>query len=841
MRVGNDPDGSGIGRAFFAFNLQSLAGKQVRNVKFLTTMKHSYSCTSTPVSLWRSYNLNSSGKQAWSSSPGLLTWLQELSGHAHKPSTGAGCGDDPQDDMDLEFAANALRANVDSAKGTTNYTLALSARQSDGSSESTTAWWKKFDPAKTKLTVEYNTPPNTPSASQMQLTPDYTAAAVPCVTGSGRPLVRALRPWMKAIVTDPDGVNGYNLRADFALQKAVAGVWQPMTLSPSYRPSIAPGQKAELQISTTLASGNILRWQVKTSDQLGGSSDWSGSCEFQVDTVGPQAAPSVVSTDGLYPPETPDDVVHGNKGRSGKFTLGPNGQTDVASYTYSVNAGSTMTATPAAVGGSVTVWVTPNKKFDNVLVVRSKDKAGNISAPAEYTFLVDEANAAIGSWNLDEGTGTAASGQPGPALQLANGPAWAGDRFVGAKDGVTAKAVQFNGVNQSADSSAAVLDTSKSFSVSAWVKLDKIGTTYQTILSQEGSTNSAFYLQAAPASVNHFRFVRQTADSGTFTSPAAVATSAQVAGVWTHLAGVYDAGTQELRIYVNGLLEGRSAYDPAKAWNATGPTHVGRSKYAGVPSDFSTATIGEVRVWDRVTDPAIDLIPLAEPVEIAKWEMDSTGDDAPRKVADDNEAGYDRPLTLSENPHATKPGEPATQWTGDGYNFSEGLLIDGVSGYAETSEQVVRTDQSFSVAAWVRRDSNVNFQSVWGQDGDVNSSAFLRYQDNVTDGQWIFGMRTKDDATGTGVAAWAPGTTAKWTHLVGVYDAAVGELRIYVDGVLKDRTSYRPTWGSTGAVSVGRVKYLGVNDDSWNGAIDRVRVWQGAISQDVISGLFLEP
>jgi len=28
------------------------------------------------------------------------------------------------------------------------------------------------------------------------------------------------------------------------------------------------------------------------------------------------------------------------------------------------------------------------------------------------------------------------------------------------------------------------------------------------------------------------------------------------------------------------------------------------------------------------------------------------------------------------------------------------------------------------------------FQAVWGQDGTVNSSAFLRYQDNYTGGAW---------------------------------------------------------------------------------------------------------
>lgn len=119
----------------------------------------------------------------------------------------------------MEYAADAVKADVDTYKGQTNYTLALIAGDSARAGESTTANWKTFDPAATKLSIEYNTPPTAATAAQMTVTPDYTAAASACVTGTGRPVLRSTKPWLKAVLADADGSGGGSLRADFTLQK----------------------------------------------------------------------------------------------------------------------------------------------------------------------------------------------------------------------------------------------------------------------------------------------------------------------------------------------------------------------------------------------------------------------------------------------------------------------------------------------------------------------------------------------------------------------------------------------------------------------------------------------
>ena len=61
-RVGRDPEGSGTYRSFFAFNVSGLQGKEIQSVNFSSELTHSWSCTATPVNLWRTASLANPGK-----------------------------------------------------------------------------------------------------------------------------------------------------------------------------------------------------------------------------------------------------------------------------------------------------------------------------------------------------------------------------------------------------------------------------------------------------------------------------------------------------------------------------------------------------------------------------------------------------------------------------------------------------------------------------------------------------------------------------------------------------------------------------------------------------------
>jgi hypothetical protein len=76
-----------------------------------------------------------------------------------------------------------------------------------------------------------------------------------------------------------------------------------------------------------------------------------------------------------------------------------------------------------------------------------------------------------------------------------------------------------------------------------------------------------------------------------------------------------------------------------------------------------------------------------------------------------------------------------------------------------------------------------------------------------------------------------------WVHLVGVYDSSAGQIKLYVNGVLNDTQTCACAWNATGSFTIGRSKYAGFLGDWWQGRIDDVRVFKGALSAAQISYL----
>ncbi len=194
-----------------------------------------------------------------------------------------------------------------------------------------------------------------------------------------------------------------------------------------------------------------------------------------------------------------------------------------------------------------------------------------------------------GHWTFDEGSGTTAADSSGGGhpLTLQGGATWASGV-------VGANALSVNGSQQYAQSAAPVIDTTQSFTVSAWVYLNNVNG-YQTFVSQDGSQISGFFLQLR-GDTHQFAFTRPAYDS-----PKALGIIATDAAVipqpdeWYHLTGVYDASAQTISLYVNGQLAQTQPFVPN--WPATGPLAVGRSLYAGQRTDFVSGRIDDVRTY----------------------------------------------------------------------------------------------------------------------------------------------------------------------------------------------------------------------------------------------------
>ncbi|MCY1139376.1 PA14 domain-containing protein [Actinoplanes sp. Pm04-4] len=200
-----------------------------------------------------------------------------------------------------------------------------------------------------------------------------------------------------------------------------------------------------------------------------------------------------------------------------------------------------------------------------------------------------------GDWNLDEGSGTTArDGNGGPSLGLTGDTAWV--------DGVQGKGLKFDGDGDSADTAAPVLDTTKDYSVAAWVTLDKLPGNYASAVSQDGRTReNPFYLQYGQGAF-------------AFSTPGGNRARLEITpslNRWYHLVGVRNHATGEARLYVDGK---RAAAVPAGPdVISTGAFAVGRAKYAGNPTDFWSGSVDQVHAYNRsLTDEEVAALYTAE-------------------------------------------------------------------------------------------------------------------------------------------------------------------------------------------------------------------------------------
>jgi hypothetical protein len=360
--------------------------------------------------------------------------------------------------------------------------------------------------------------------------------------------------------------------------------------------------------------------------------------------------------------------------------------------------------------------------------------------------------------------------------------------------------MQFDGSNTGATTAGPVLaDTSKSFSVAAWVKMTD-NTVSHRLLEQVGASNSAFGLEYEKT-VNAWKFTAPAVDGSAY--PGAASTSAPRLNTWTHLAGTYDSAAKELKLYVNGTLE-RTATG-ITTWDADGPMRIG---YGWV------GAISDVQVWNRVIS-AKDVVELSEPKNVGYWNMDA-------------------PFDSSGMAHDLSFYSGAISASGAGQT-GIGLQLDGVDDYVATDGQVLHTDQSFTVSVWARPATITVAQTLVAQQSDGSHAGFSLCFGTENGGTWKFRIHASATDTTNTTFAVAPAldVTASFHHLVGIFDAQKVEIRLYVDGVLKAIAPMNGAWrawDATGPLLIGRHHNGTAGSEFTKGNLDEIRVFQGAVA-----------
>jgi hypothetical protein len=796
-------NGIGLAHSFFQYGAGFLAGKHILNAEFNVLEVWAPSCSARALEAWGTNPVNPGttwGNQPFpGGGPASLGAVNVAMGYSGSCPAGW-----------IGFDATRAVNNALTFNGGTTTIMLKASNEADQSA------WKKFNPNAT-LIVRYNSYPNVPTG--------MTANNKPCAYEPNEPYIDDPSPTLRAAVSDPDG--GL-VRAQFQWwvrhgAKVGEATTSEQSSGSTFIATIPDGK---------FTDGSKIAYRVRGYDGIDPNLNdpnqaevgWSQWCDVTVDQTPPDKPPTVTSATYL------ENDLGGGIGRTGGFTFTANGVADVAGFVYDLHDQPQTFVRANAPGGSATAPITPPDDGPMDLFVRSQDRAGNLGPVKVYHFLVGAGTPPVGHWDLDgwssitsapDGSGRGHDGTVS-GIWPATGAAW--------DVGRVSHALRLDGASgQVTTSGGQAVNTANTYAVAAWVKLGAADGQWRAAVSQDGTSSSGFALEYRPD--GRWMFVISPADS---TNPlwiaANSATPAQ-AGVWTHLVGVYDQGTREVRLYVNGAL---SATTPIPA-NTTvnnvsgGGVVIGRAKQgsSGGNCCWWLGSVDDVRVYDRAlsteeihdlaTTPAVEeeFLPL---------------DEGAGTTAADVSGSYR---------HATLSG--GASWA-PGRVGAGAVQFDG-SGALATAGPVVRTDSSFTVTALVMPDVlDGAARTAVSQDGNRAGGFYLQYRGDT--GRWTFMLVDSDNDNPHGVRAEAPETpeAGEWTHLAGVYDAAAREIRLYINGALAARAPSTATrWNATGPLVVGRARYNGVATDFWKGAVDDVHVWTGVRTGDQIRDEFLNP
>ncbi|MFJ7588211.1 ricin-type beta-trefoil lectin domain protein [Streptomyces sp. NPDC097617] len=209
-----------------------------------------------------------------------------------------------------------------------------------------------------------------------------------------------------------------------------------------------------------------------------------------------------------------------------------------------------------------------------------------------------DARISTSQWRLNEEAGTTATDlrRRNNATLSATGATWADDTVAG----TATKVVALDGKAGSVTAASPGVDTTRSFTVSAWAKSDKPS----VVLSQDGQRSSGFLLWHDGDGTWRFAMSVKDDDNWTYDQTITMNAAAKAqTGVWTQLTATYDATTGLIALYVNGTLAGTGHHAKTNTWNATGPLVLGRYKYQGLPSSYFEGRISNVAVYPHSTIP----------------------------------------------------------------------------------------------------------------------------------------------------------------------------------------------------------------------------------------------
>ncbi|HZS19878.1 MAG TPA: LamG domain-containing protein, partial [Pseudonocardiaceae bacterium] len=418
-------------------------------------------------------------------------------------------------------------------------------------------WYGNIQPNPT-LQITYNIRATTPTNMAAVTGSDN----VGCATAAPYPYMgktlKTNTPVLQAQVHDPDGGH---VQATF--QYWIDGTSTTFTgLSTDALPNGATATYSlPSSFVTPLTNGQTVDWKVQDSDG-GPESAWSATCHFTAEPTGPEAP--AIADNPAGNPDYPNTSAGGGVGKA-------------------AGTPSTFTLSGAAGGASATSFVYGLDQQPPP----SNPLASQIAMPVGTA-----ASSPTHRWSLS-GNGTDSVGSS--TVTLAAGAGWV-NNDPNRQNVMTST----NATNSYASAGGPLLNTTASYSVSAWVKLTSTSNGDAVAVSQAGTNIGAFFLgydanktgwcfygyngDVLPSGLNNWPGVCPTTDHPTL-------------NVWTLLTGVYDASAKTRSLYVNGTLIGSGS--DTTAFATSGALTIGDERYNATAAFNFPGQISDVQTYSR--------------------------------------------------------------------------------------------------------------------------------------------------------------------------------------------------------------------------------------------------
>ncbi|MCX5297945.1 ricin-type beta-trefoil lectin domain protein [Streptomyces sp. NBC_00193] len=237
--------------------------------------------------------------------------------------------------------------------------------------------------------------------------------------------------------------------------------------------------------------------------------------------------------------------------------------------------------------------------------------------------LMGDARISTNHWKLDEETGTAAVDMR--RRNHGKLSTTGATRVAGTVAGTATQVVSLDGTSGTVTSTGSPVDTTGSFTVSAWARSQA----KNVVISQDGLHASGFMIWHDADGTWRFGMSKRDDDSWDYDQTGVMNDAAKVRiNEWTQLTATYDDTTGLIALYVNGTLAGTGHHPKANVWKATGSLVLGRFKNQSKPSSYWSGQISNVAVYDHSTVPSATSTTLVSAVNSNKCADDDQGSNA---------------------------------------------------------------------------------------------------------------------------------------------------------------------------------------------------------------------